>query len=122
MSLAETLHPPPSQVMKYNGYQSNRPGTAAAVRYSPRGLSTTGNNQEGLGHLSVNSDKVKRFRSEFPNLPGFSQFSALRPQSPKVSNIHKSHTNCMTLIDQTQKACNPPPPLRINRSISRMDT
>ena len=76
----------PSQIMQYNDSQNNRPTTAAGVRYSHRGnssLSMRGSNQ-GLAHLSVNAEKVKRFRSDFPNLPGFSKFSTLRPHSPKV--------------------------------------
>lgn len=76
----------PSQVMHYTRYQNNRPTTAAC---SSRGTLVRGGttnsdrSQSGLGqHLSVN-----KFRSEFPNLPGFSKFTTLRPNSPKVSRI-----------------------------------
>ena len=87
----------PSQIMQFNSYQNNRPATAAGVRYSRgdvnvhshsslsmmkgRGTSTN----QGLA-LAGASEQVKRFRSDFPNLPGFSKFSGLRPQSPKVSS------------------------------------
>ncbi len=36
---------------------------------------------------TLSGEQIKTFRSEFPNLPGFSRHSLLRPQSPKVSCI-----------------------------------
>jgi hypothetical protein len=77
----------PSHRIQKSVSQNNHPTTAVGVTYprkSASSLSMRGSNQE-LGHLSVNAEKVKRFRSDFPSLPGFSRFTNLRPQSPKVS-------------------------------------
>jgi len=90
----------PSQIMQFNNSQINRPTTAAAgVRYPHRGdinvlshssLSVSSVKGRGIianqGLAAPGVEQVKRFRSDFPNLPGFSKFSTLRPQSPKVSS------------------------------------
>jgi hypothetical protein len=52
-------------------YRSKRPMTA-----SPN------NGRRGIN--PARSEQIKKFRSEFPNLPGFSRHAMLRPQSPKV--------------------------------------
>jgi hypothetical protein len=87
----------PSQIMQFNSYQKNRPATAAGVRSSRGDVNVHSNSSlslmkgrgtstnQGLA-LAGASEQVKRFRSDFPNLPGFSKFSGLRPQSPKVSS------------------------------------
>ena len=42
-------------------------------------------NKNVINQELVESDELKKFRSSFPNLPGFSKHSSFRPQSPKVS-------------------------------------
>lgn len=67
-------------------YRNQRPGTA-----SPHKIT--------LGFNSDHSENIKRFRSDFPNLPGFSRHSLLRPQSPKVKS------NKQSLLFKNQQSC-----------------
>lgn len=64
-------------------YRSNRPVTA-----SPNKV------RIGLSLNSDHSEQIKRFRSEFPNLPGFSRHALLRPQSPKVIQTQLHYSSC----------------------------
>ena len=81
----------PSQVMHYTRYQSNRPTTALGCTRSSNSMGRTGSASMNIHVTSQNAHlSANKFRSEFPNLPGFSKFSTLRPQSPKVSRTSRT--------------------------------
>ena len=65
-------------------YRSKRPVTASP-NHGRKGMN--------LGR----SEQIKRFRSEFPNLPGFSRHAMLRPQSPKV------RSSCTLCLNEYEK-------------------
>lgn len=60
-------------------YRNNRPVTASP-NHGRRSIIHTGGGGD-------RTEQIKRFRSEFPNLPGFSRHALLRPQSPKVRKL-----------------------------------
>ena len=58
-----------TQLSRYNA-RKVRPATACVLRRD---------------NETAPFDNLKKFRSDFPNLPGFSKHTSLRPRSPKVS-------------------------------------
>ena len=66
-------------------YRTKRPVTASPNNGRARVPLSPSSSTTGGGGLLASGEQIKRFRSEFPNLPGFSRHALLRPQSPKVS-------------------------------------
>ena len=65
---------------------SRRPSTANILsKRNNNGSIGRGREMSNL----VASEKIQRFRDDFPNLPGFSKYATLRPQSPKVRKFMK---------------------------------